>query len=105
LNKIKILLIEDNRILREGIKALVNAQPDLKIVAASEGKHVTVREVRTLKAQVVLLDLGLQSENGLEVVKTLAREMRNEGHRDGLDSPSGTSLNGGRAAGFILKDA
>ncbi len=108
MKKIKILLIEDNRILREGIKALVNAQPDLKIVAASEGKHMTVREVRTLKAQIVLLDLGLQSENGLEVVKTLAREMPETkvigmglipSQRDIIEIVEAG------AAGFILKDA
>jgi DNA-binding NarL/FixJ family response regulator len=108
LKKIKILLLEDNRILRDGIKALVNAQPDLKIVAASEGKHETLREVRSLKAHVVLLDLGLQNENGLEVVKTLSREMP-ETKVIGMGLiPSQLDIieivEAG-AAGFILKDA
>lgn len=108
MRKIKILLIEDNRILRDGIKALVNAQPDLKIVAASEGKHDTLREVRSLKARVVLLDLGLQNENGLEVVKTLSRGMP-ETKVIGMGLiPSQLDIieivEAG-AAGFILKDA
>jgi len=108
LKKIKVLLIEDNRILRDGIKALVNAQPDLKIVAASEGKHETLREVRSLKAHVVLLDLGLQNENGLRLVRTLAREMP-ETKVIGMGLiPSQLDIieivEAG-AAGFILKDA
>jgi DNA-binding NarL/FixJ family response regulator len=73
--KIKILLIQDNRLLRDGIKVLINAQADLKIVAASGGNHDTLLKARSLKAQVVLLDLGLQNENGLQLVKTLTEEL------------------------------
>jgi two-component system nitrate/nitrite response regulator NarL len=73
--KIKILLIEDNRLLREGIKALINAQPDLTVAAATEGNHKTLLQARSLKVQVVLLDLGLRNENGLRSVKTLTKEL------------------------------
>lgn len=108
MNKLKILLVEDNRILREGIKALINAQPDLKVVAASEGDHDTLQQVRNLKAQVVLLDLGLKNENGLDVVKALTTEMpQTKVIGMGL-IPSQLDIieivEAG-AAGFILKDA
>ena len=72
--KIKILLIEDNRILRDGIKALINAQPDLKIVAATGGNHDTLDQIAMLKPHVVLMDLGLRGSNGLRVVATLSKE-------------------------------
>lgn len=108
LKRIKILLIEDNRILRDGIKALVNAQPDLTVVAASGGSHDTLRQARMTRPQVVLMDLGLRNENGLRIVSTLARELpRTKVIGMGL-IPSQLDIiefvEAG-AAGFILKDA
>ncbi len=51
MRKTKILLIEYNRILRECIKAIINNQVDLKIVAASGGNHDTLLQARILKLQ------------------------------------------------------
>jgi DNA-binding NarL/FixJ family response regulator len=108
LKRIKILLIEDNRILRDGIKALINAQPDLSVVAASAESHDTLLQVRTTKPRVVLMDLGLRNENSLRVVATLAKEFPHT-------KVIGMGLNPSRidiiefveagAAGFVLKDA
>jgi DNA-binding NarL/FixJ family response regulator len=75
LKKVRILLIEDNRILRDGIASVINAQPDLKVVASSGGSRDTLLQVRTTKPQVVLIDLGLRNENGLRIVTTLVKEM------------------------------
>ena len=108
MRKTRIFLIEDNRILRDGIKALINAQPDLKIVAATEGNHDTLLQARRLKPQVVLIDLGLRNENGLRVVATLTKELpQTKVIGMGL-IPSQLDIvefvEAG-AAGFILKDA
>jgi DNA-binding NarL/FixJ family response regulator len=108
MRKTKVLLIEDNRILRDGIKALINGQPDLKIVAATEGNHDTLLKARNLKPHVVLLDLGLRNENGLRVVASLTKELpQTKVIGMGL-IPSQLDIvefvEAG-AAGFILKDA
>ena len=109
LKKIKILLIEDNRLLRDGIKALINAQPDLKIAAASGGdNHDTLRQAQSLKPQVVLLDLGLQNEDGPQVVRTLIKEMPHMKIIGMGLIPSQLDIMEiveAGAAGFILKDA
>jgi DNA-binding NarL/FixJ family response regulator len=108
MGKTRVLLIEDNRILRDGIKALINAQPDLKVVATSGGSRDTLLQVRTAKPQVVLIDLGLRNENGLRVVTILTKEMpQTKVIGMGL-IPSQLDIvefvQAG-AAGFILKDA
>jgi DNA-binding NarL/FixJ family response regulator len=108
MRKNKILLIEDNRILRDRMKAIINKQSDLTIVAATEGNHDTVLQARRLKPQVVLIDLGIRNENGLRVVATLTRELpRTKVIGMGL-IPSQLEIvefvQAG-AAGFILKDA
>jgi DNA-binding NarL/FixJ family response regulator len=61
--------------LRDGIKAVIDAQTDLKIVGTSGGNHDTLLQARSLKPQVILIDLGLRNENGLRVVTTLTKEL------------------------------
>jgi two-component system nitrate/nitrite response regulator NarL len=108
MRKIKILLIEDNRILRDGIKAIINKHADLTIVAATEGNHDTLLQARSLKPQVILIDLGLRNENGLDVVATLSKELPQikvigmgliPSQQDIIEFVQAG------AAGFILKDA
>jgi DNA-binding NarL/FixJ family response regulator len=108
MKKTKIFLIEDNRILRDGIKAIINKEPDLRIVAASGGNHDSLLQARRLKPQIVLLDLGLRNENGRGIVEALSRELpRTKIIGMGL-IPSQLDIvefvEAG-AAGFILKDA
>ena len=61
--------------MRDGIKAVIDAQTDLKIVGTSGGNHDTLLQARSLKPQVILIDLGLRNENGLRVVTTLTKEL------------------------------
>jgi DNA-binding NarL/FixJ family response regulator len=74
MHTIRILLIDDNRLLREGIAAMINEQPDMKVVAASGGGENAQVKVRTMKPHLALIDLGLRSRNGLRVVATLAKD-------------------------------
>ena len=108
MRKIKILLIEDNRILRDGIKDIINKHADLTIVAATEGNHDTLLQARSLKPQVILIDLGLRNENGLDVVATLSKELPQIKVIGMGLIPSQQDIvefvQAG-AAGFILKDA
>jgi DNA-binding NarL/FixJ family response regulator len=69
MNKIRIFLIEDNRLLREGIAAMLNEQPDMKVVASSGGHDNALPDARALRAGVILVDLS-----GLRVVASLAEK-------------------------------
>ncbi len=75
MKRIRILLIEDNRLLREGITAMLNEQPDMKVVAASGGNENTVLKARTAKPRVILIDLGLRNQNGARIVSTVSTEL------------------------------
>jgi len=105
---IRIVLVEDNRILREGIAALLDKQPDMRVVASTGGHDGTLQHARRLRPHVILLDLGLRSQNGMRIVSSLSRrfpEIKVIGM--GL-IPSQVdiieSVEAG-ASGFILKDA
>jgi DNA-binding NarL/FixJ family response regulator len=71
--KIKLLLIEDNRILREGIVAMLVKQGDISVVESSGKKESSLRAIHRSRPDVVLLDLGLRSLNSLLVVELVKR--------------------------------
>jgi chemotaxis response regulator CheB len=48
MKRFRIMLIEDNRILREGITAIINAQPDMKVVGSSVGNGNALRMAHEL---------------------------------------------------------
>ncbi len=75
MSKIRILLIEDNRLLREGIAAMINGQADMKVVASSAGNENTVLRARSVRPQVILIDLGLRNQNGVHIVRSLSKEL------------------------------
>lgn len=69
MKKIKLLLIEDNRLLREGLISILKPYKDIALTAASGNGRNTVQKIKQLKPDVVLLDLGLRSQNSLHVVE------------------------------------
>jgi len=69
MKKISILLIEDNRLLREGIYALLKKQSDMHVVATVGNGENILALIGKLKPKIVMLDLGLRSQNSLEIVK------------------------------------
>jgi len=74
MKKIRLLLIEDNRLLRNGILAILKPQKDIVIIAASGDGKDTLLKIKQLKPNVVLLDLGLRSQNSLRVVEIVKKD-------------------------------
>src|SRR3970040_2367096 len=71
--RIRVLVIDDNRLVREGLAALLDAQPDLKVVAAGEDTPTGVNRLLELKPHVVLMDAGLENGDTYRGVETLRR--------------------------------
>ncbi len=71
---IRLMLIEDNRLLREGLAAMLNEQPDITLTGASGNAEAALKRAKS-KPAVVLVDIGLRSENSLRTVTSLLRSM------------------------------
>ena len=74
---IAVALIEDNRLVREGITALLNELPDLSVVAATSSADLSL--LARVNPQVILMDLGLRNGDSLrmaEEVRTAFPEAR-----------------------------
>jgi len=105
--KIRILLVEDNRLLRDGITALIKDQRDMRVIASSGNGDALLR-LKRFNPEVVLVDLGLRGRNSLRLV----RQMRKEAPRArvviiDLVPVQAELVEFVRAgvSGFILKDA
>jgi DNA-binding NarL/FixJ family response regulator len=72
--KISIVIIEDNRLLRDGITSMINEQSDLKVIATIGERDDTVSKILKFNPDVVLIDLGLRTQNSLEVVETVKKK-------------------------------
>ena len=68
------MIIEDNRLLREGIKAMIKEQYDMKVVATLGTSENILEKINSLKPNVALLDLGLRNQNSLQVVKSVKKK-------------------------------
>jgi DNA-binding NarL/FixJ family response regulator len=72
---ISLVLIEDNRLLREGIAALIHTQPGFKVLVASADVDEALQKVREAKPDVVLLDFGLENHDSLSLTATVHAEV------------------------------
>jgi two-component system nitrate/nitrite response regulator NarL len=72
---ISLVLIDDNRLLREGIAALIHTQPGFKVLAASADVDEALAKAREAKPDVVLLDFGLADHDSLSLTATVHREV------------------------------
>lgn len=77
MKKHSILVIEDNRLLRDGISSILKKQPDMSVVdTISNGENLS-EKLEKLQPEIVLLDLGLRSQNSLQVVRLIKRNFQN----------------------------
>lgn len=74
MKKIRLLLVEDNRLLRNGIIEILKPHKDILVVASSREGEKTLGKIRQLKPNLILLDLGLRNQNSLHVVELVRVE-------------------------------
>jgi len=73
-NLIRILTVDDHPILRKGLAALVNAEPDLKLVAeASNGKEA-IEAFRGHQPDITLMDLQMPQLDGIQAIEAICNE-------------------------------
>ena len=86
---IALVLIDDNRLLREGLTAMIHTQPGFKVLAASADANEALQKVREAKPDVVLLDFGLEDHDSLSLTMTVRAEVPRPRHRDGAAAGAG----------------
>lgn len=72
--KIRVLLADDHAILREGVRMMLNAQPDIRVIGEAADGEEALALARSLAPDLVLMDIGMPGTNGLEATRTLKAE-------------------------------
>lgn len=108
MTKIKVLVADDHTIVREGVRILLEAQPDIEVVGEAANGQEAVAQVRALQPDVVLIDIAMPVLNGLEATRVIKRDYP-QIHVIGLtmyesDEYFFQLLNAG-ASGYVLKKA
>jgi two-component system, NarL family, response regulator NreC len=73
--KIRVLLADDHTILRQGIRALLETQPDMEVVGEAANGREAVEMARRLRPLVILMDIAMPQLNGLEATRLIKKEL------------------------------
>ena len=75
MEKIKVLLVDDHSLFREGLANILNGQPDFQVVGeASDGLEALVK-ARELRPDLILMDITMPGVNGLEATQLVKKEL------------------------------
>jgi len=72
--KLRILLADDHIVMRTGLRALLERQPNLEVVGESENGRETIELAASLRPDVVVMDVGMPVLNGIEAAKTIVSQ-------------------------------
>jgi DNA-binding NarL/FixJ family response regulator len=73
MTQIRVLLADDHKLVRAGIRSLLERMPDMEVVAEASDGHEAIRLVEQNEPQIVLMDLAMPRLNGLEATRHLTR--------------------------------
>ncbi len=73
MKRIRIFLADDHTILREGIRSLLENEPDMEVVGEAEDGHQAVKMVKQIKPDVILMDIAMPRLNGLEATSQIKK--------------------------------
>ena len=71
---IRILIADDHEIVREGLRSLLEKQPDMEVIAEAENGRTTVALSRKFKPDVVIMDITMPDLNGIEATRQIVTE-------------------------------
>jgi len=108
LKKIKVMIVDDHSLIREGLRRLLELEKDIDVTGQASNGREAVEIALTLKPDVVLMDINMPLKNGLEAIKELRAincpskivVITIHGHQEYLLEAIRLG-----AAGYVMKDA
>src|ERR1700674_5314997 len=73
-SRIRVFVVDDHPLMREGLCAMVDRQPNMQVVGEAGDGQDAVQQVCSLRPDVVLMDLSLPGMGGVEATQIIRRE-------------------------------
>jgi len=108
MTKTRVVLADDHTLIRAGLRMVIEAQPDLTVVGEADDGRDAVAKAETLKPEVIVMDIGMPSLNGIEACRQI-RDTQPETQvvMLSMHSDEGYVLRALKAGakGYLLKDS
>lgn len=72
--KMRVLIADDHTIFRDGLRAILEAQPDIEVVGEARDGNEAVEKVREMKPDIVLMDITMPGMSGLEATRQIKKQ-------------------------------
>ena len=73
MSKIKVLLVDSHTIVREGIRALLDAREDIEVIGEAEDGRQAIEKARKLIPDVIVIDITMPNLNGIETTRQIKK--------------------------------
>jgi DNA-binding NarL/FixJ family response regulator len=106
MKRIAVLLVDDHTVVRQGLRALLESEGDLKVVGEAENGRQAVRLARKMLPDVVLMDVAMPVLNGIEATRQIVKDVPSTkvlGLTSYGDDEYVTQLMQAGARGFLIK--
>jgi len=105
---IRVFIVDDNRLLREGLVSMLAEQEGVVVIGAAASGRKALEQIKGLRPEVALIDIGMPGKDGIEVTQTLRKDLPEVkviilGMVDLTDEIMACIEAG--AAGYVLKEA
>jgi DNA-binding NarL/FixJ family response regulator len=108
MTKIRVLIADDHAMVRQGLRLVIDAQPDMEVVAEAGDGRAALSRARDVRPSVAVLDVSMPEMNGLDATRALRLECPGTAvvaltrHRDAAHV---AALVGAGASGYVLKQS
>ncbi len=75
MNKLRVILVDDHAVIREGLVSLIDAQSDMQVIAQAGDGREGIEQARLLRPDVVVMDVSMPEMNGIEATRIIKREL------------------------------
>ncbi len=105
---ITIILVDDHKILRQGLRTLLAKEPDMEVIADADDGRTAVRLARELSPQIMIMDVAMPDLNGIEATRQVLQESPDTkviALSMHADRHFVTNMIKAGASGYLLKDS
>jgi DNA-binding NarL/FixJ family response regulator len=74
MDRIKVLIVDDHRVVREGLSAILQSKENIQVLGEAQDGHEAVEKARSLLPDVILMDVSMPKMTGVEATRIIKRE-------------------------------